>query len=322
MLDSLRFLRPGGIAIHTTEFNVSSNDNTVADGDTVIYRKRDIEDLAREDLARLMVGRDVNLSTDRATSASSAGEVLLEVTGLTAKGDRGYTALKGFDLQLRAGEIVGIAGVSGNDQRELAETIAGLRKSSSGSVKLSGVDVTSAKPSARRAQGLGYVPEERMRDGAIGQFTVAENLILVSHSDAKFSKRCFVRRADIRNHAEGLVADYGVKTPSIDTSASAISGGNIQKMILARELNAAPKVLIVAQPTRGIDIGAAEYIHERIVDARAAGAGIVVISEDLDEVLRLSDRVVVMFDGNVQGVLDRSECTMARVGVLMVGANA
>ena len=160
-----------------------------------------------------------------------------------------------------------------------------------------------------------------MRDGAIGAFSVAENLMLIDHAKPVFARRGILRRADIRTHAEKLVGDYAVKTPSVDTPAGSLSGGNIQKMIIARELHTGPKVLLVAQPTRGVDIGAAEYIHERILAARTSGAAIIVISEDLDEVLGLSDRVVVMFDGNVQGVLAREDCTIDRLGLLMAGGS-
>ncbi len=281
--------------------------------------QRPTQGATREELAHLMVGREVKLAPDK--TPVEVGANRLEVRGLTVRGDRGHMAVKGVNLQVRAGEVVGIAGVSGNGQRELAEAIAGLRKADSGIVRLDGADVTTNSPGARRIAGLGYVPEERMRDGAIGQFTVAENFLLIDHAHERFARRGMIRRDTVRQHAEQLVNDFAVKTASVDTPAATMSGGNIQKMILARELHANPKVLVVSQPTRGVDIGAAEYIHERIIAARATGAAIVVLSEDLDEVLGLADRVVVMFDGNVQGELNRLDCTIERLGLLMAGAN-
>ncbi len=276
------------------------------------------EETSREELAQMMVGRPVKLAPDK--SEVDPGEARLVISGLTVDGDRGQVAVSGIDLEVRAGEVLGIAGVSGNGQRELAEAVAGLRSVTSGSIKLDGVEVTGARPRSVRAAGLAYVPEERMRDGAVGAFTVTENLMLIDHDSERFAQFGLLKLAELRDRAADLVERFAVKTPSIDTTTRTLSGGNIQKVIMARELSSEPAVLVAAQPTRGVDIGAAEYIHERLVAQRAEGTAIVVISEDLDEVLALADRVAVMFEGRIVGMLDRQDCTVEELGLLMAGA--
>ncbi len=271
----------------------------------------------RQILAELMVGRDVSFVPDKAPREPA--EVLLAIRNLTVAGDRGLNAVNGLNLEVRAGEIVGIAGVSGNGQREFAEAVAGMRDIESGTIELSGVDIAGAGPSIARANGLGYVPEERMHEGMIGAFTVAENLILVHHDEDEFSNRGMLRFPAIRRHAERLVEEYAIKTPSIDTHGSSLSGGNIQKMIMARELDAEPAVLLAAQPTRGVDIGAAEYIHSRLIAQRDAGVAVLMISEDLDEVLAVADRIAVMYEGEITGIVDAGEAKREDIGLLMAG---
>jgi simple sugar transport system ATP-binding protein len=211
--------------------------------------------------------------------------------------------------------------VSGNGQRELAEAIAGLRPLERGAVEIGGVDVTGASPREIRRRRFAYVPEERMREGAIGEFTVSENLVLVEHRDGRFSKRGFLRLGEIRRRSNQLVDEFTVKTPSIDTACAALSGGNIQKMIMARELSGGPMVILAAQPTRGVDVGAAEYIHRRLIEARDSGAAVVVISEDLDELLGLADRILVMYEGKVAGIVDAAGADRTAIGLLMAGAH-
>lgn len=273
---------------------------------------------SKKELARLMVGRDVKLEPDR--SEVEPGEPLLVITDLHAAGDKGKDAVSGINLQVKSGEIVGIAGVSGNGQRELAETISGLRKIKSGTITINGSKLLLSSPKAARQSGLSYVPEERMRDGAIGEFSVSDNLILLDHGSEKFcTKTGFLRFKTIYEHCKKLIKEYDVKTPDLDTPAKNLSGGNIQKLILARELSGNPKVLIASQPTRGVDIGAAEYIHQRLTEQRTAGTATVVISEDLDEVLALSDRIAVMFDGKIIGIVDREHATREDIGLMMAG---
>ncbi len=271
----------------------------------------------RHDLAHLMVGRAVKLAPDK--EHVEVGESLLSIKDLYVTGDRGRQAVQGLSLEVKSGEILGIAGISGNGQRELAEAIAGLRTPQSGKITISHHDTTFSKPGEIREVGLSYVPEERMKDGAVGEFDVKENMILLNHNKAPFCKKGFLNFRHIRQHSEELVKEYAVKTPSIDSTTKNLSGGNIQKLIMARELSANPKVLLASQPTRGVDIGAAEYIHERISQQRQRGTASVVISEDLDEVMALSDRIVVMFDGKIMGIVDRKDATRESIGLMMTG---
>ena len=275
----------------------------------------------REMLASMMVGRSVRLAPDK--PPLEPGRTRLNIRDLTVMGDRGLPALENLDLQVREGEILGIAGVSGNGQRELAESIAGLRKPVSGSIEVDDTDVAGRKPSAVRAAGLAYVPEERERDGAIGAFTVSENLILVNHDQPPMSRRGFLRNGEIRARGQQLVDDYSVVTPGLDVPASNLSGGNLQKLILARELSGSPSVLVASQPTRGVDIGAAEYIHDRLIQQRGSqSVAILLISEDLDEILGLADRIVVMYEGRVVGEVSGEEADRQSIGLLMAGVAA
>lgn len=272
---------------------------------------------SREQLAELMVGRPVELV--RSVPEQDVGDARLVVDGLRVVGDRGTEAIRGVSIGVRSGEIVGVAGVSGNGQRELAEAIFGLRPIESGTVSIHGDVVEAPSPKGVRSLGLTYVPEERMRDGAIGEFTVAENLMLVEYRNPPYTKRGLLDRSAIARRCTELVRGYRVKTPTIHTLTRHLSGGNIQKVVIAREFSCDADVLVVAQPTRGVDIGAAEYIHERLLDQRAAGAAILLISEDLDEVMQLSDRIVVLLEGEVMGEVARGEATVNEIGLLMSG---
>ncbi len=273
---------------------------------------------SREQLAEMMVGRAVKLTPDR--PPVDAGVPRLVIRDLRVSGDRGTGAVEGVDLDVCGGEIVGIAGVSGNGQRELAEAVAGLRPTQAGShIMLNDTDIARCDTRTRRDLGLGYVSEERMTDGAIAEFSVRENLILVDHGAEKFTKRGLLNFKAIREQSEALVKRFAVKTPSIDTPAASLSGGNIQKVILARELSAEPTVMVVAQPTRGVDIGSAEYIHSQLIAQRGVGTATLLIPEDLDEVIGLSDRIAVMFEGKVVAVIPSEEAERDKIGLLMAG---
>jgi ABC-type uncharacterized transport system ATPase subunit len=277
-------------------------------------------DTSRRDLANMMVGHEV-AQVERPTEVRG-GDVRLIVEGLCVRGDRGGDAVRGVDLEVRSGEIVGIAGVSGNGQRELAEAIAGLRSPRAGSIHLEGNALDGRGPAEIRKAGLGHVPEERMRDGVIGDFTVADNLMLVDSRSPTFTRGGFLRSHAIRRHCSELVSAFGIKTPGLETPTRNLSGGNIQKLILARELSGRPRVLLVAQPTRGVDVGAAEYIHRRLIEQRESGTAILIISEDLDEALALSDRILVMYEGSIIGEVDPRTTTRETLGLMMAGVPA
>jgi len=275
---------------------------------------------SREKLAQLMVGRPVELT--RTVVKQNPGQAQLTVEGLDVRGDRGTLAVKELSVTVRSGEIVGVAGVSGNGQRELAEAIFGLRPIESGTVQIGLKPVSVPTPKNVRSMGLSYVPEERMRDGAIGDFTVAENLMLVDYCIEPYTQHGLLNRQAIEDRCTDLIAEYRVKTPSTETPTRHLSGGNIQKVVIAREFSCDASALVVAQPTRGVDIGAAEYIHERLLRQRADGAGILLISEDLDEVMELSDRIIVLLEGEIMGEVARGDFDINTIGLLMSGVTA
>jgi len=278
---------------------------------------RPTAEVTRAELVKMMVGRDIAEPAPR--QAQGGGPSRLSVRGLHAAGDRGTEALRGIDLEIVAGEIVGLAGVSGNGQRELAECLAGMRKAAAGKVLLAGRDITGASARQRADAGLAYIPEERMRDGAIREFTVKENLFLHDHSSPPYARGGFLRFGRMEEHARELVEEFKVKTPSLDTPLRNLSGGNIQKLIMARELSRRPAVLIAAQPTRGVDISATAYIHQQLLSRRDAGMAILLVSEDLDEIRALSDRIAVMYEGRITGVLPRGQATAEQIGLMMAG---
>ena len=274
---------------------------------------------SRERLVEMMVGHQV--AAEESPPKGVPGPARLVVRDLRVMSDRGTDAVRGVSFEVCSGELVGIAGVAGNGQRELAEAIAGLRSPTSGSIRLNEAELAGHGPAAIRAAGLGYVPEERMRDGVVPDFSVAENLLLVDYGSSEFSRLGFLRARAIRRHCQELVSAFNVKTPSLDTPVRSLSGGNIQKAIMARELSGQPQVLLVAQPTRGIDISASMYIHQRLVAQRDSGTAAVIISEDLDEVMTLSDRILVMYEGAIIGSADPRTATREEIGMLMAGVH-
>jgi general nucleoside transport system ATP-binding protein len=276
-------------------------------------------DVDRRRLARMMVGRDVQFQLERATV--QPGEVRLSIHGLSALNDQGLPALRQVSLEVRAGEIVGLAGVSGNGQRELAEVVAGLRPVSGGEVLLAGQPITHAPVAKRLRAGLAFIPEERMRHGIIGAFSVAENAILQTHGDSDFTNGPLLKFNAIARHTRGLIQRFNIKAPSDQTPAKNLSGGNIQKLILARELSRHPRLLIAAQPTRGVDISATEYIHSVLLQERSEQVAILLISEDLDEILALSDRIAVMYEGQIVGILNHDQADAEMLGLMMAGAH-
>ncbi|MFN2186998.1 MAG: ABC transporter ATP-binding protein [Anaerolineae bacterium] len=277
----------------------------------------EIEGCTKASLAQMMVGREVIMKPYRVEL--EPGDARLVLQNLHALSNRETPALRGADLAVHSGEILGLAGVSGNGQSELAEVITGLRPLTEGKVFLDGRDVTDLKPGQRTELGMAYIPEERMKDGMIQDFTVAENMILRDHDEPPFSKRGILFLRVIAEFADKLIRSFNIKTPSRDTKVKSLSGGNIQKAVVARELSREPRVLIAAQPTRGVDIGATEYIHALLLEQRQKGLAILLISEDLDEIMALSDRIAVIYEGQIMGVVDGEKATAEQLGLLMAG---
>jgi ABC-type uncharacterized transport system ATPase subunit len=229
-------------------------------------------------------------------------------------------ALRDVSLSMRAGEILGIAGVSGNGQRALAEVISGVLVPDAGRMTIAGKVVSRFSPRELQALGLGRIPEDRMTTGLVTNLPLADSMVLPRIGTGAFSRNGLLRPDAIRAFAEAQIKAYDIRCPGPMTRAGALSGGNLQKALLARELAFDPKVLIVSQPTRGLDIGAARFIHEKFLDMRAKGCGIVVVGEDLEELLMLCDRIAVMYEGRIVGTLDSADATIARLGLMMTGA--
>jgi general nucleoside transport system ATP-binding protein len=272
------------------------------------------------ELAALMTGREVVLP--RNDGAAAGERVVLAVKGLRVRADRGHLAVDGLDLDVRAGEVVGLAGVSGNGQRELADALAGLRRAEDGKIELDGADVSRASPREIIRRGMGYVPEDRHHEGIVPSLSVKENLVLKDFAEARFSRAGLLRVAAVERNARELRERFDIRCSSTSAAAGTLSGGNIQKVILARELARGPKALVAVYPTRGVDLGAAGFIHGQLLALRARGAGILLVSEELEEIMNLSDRIAVICAGRITGVVPAREATRERLGLLMAGAAA
>jgi len=271
----------------------------------------------RESLAEMMVGREVLLTVVK--EEARPGEPVLQVNGLRTLDDRDQVAVNNVSFEVRAGEILGIAGVQGNGQRELVEALTGLRPVEGGEVSVLGQDVTHASPRQITEIGVAYIPEDRQKHGLVLSYPVADNLVLNTYYRPPFAKRMVLNEPEIERHGRVLVQEFDIRTPSIYTKSSSLSGGNQQKTIVARELSRPIKLLIAAQPTRGLDVGSTEFIHGRLVEQRQQGVAVLLISADLDEILALSDRVAVVFEGEIVGILPIADATRERVGLLMAG---
>ncbi|MCK4831984.1 MAG: ABC transporter ATP-binding protein [Anaerolineales bacterium] len=271
----------------------------------------------RESLAEMMVGREVLLTVVK--EQARPGEPVLRVNGLRTLDDRDQVAVNDVSFEVRAGEILGIAGVQGNGQRELVEALTGLRSVDGGEVSVLGQDVTHASPRQITEMGVAYIPEDRQKHGLVLSYPVADNLVLNTYYRPPFAKRMVLNEPEIERHGRALVQEFDIRTPSVYTTSSSLSGGNQQKAIVARELSRPIKLLVAAQPTRGLDVGSTEFIHNRLVEQRRQGVAVLLISADLDEILSLSDRVVVVFEGEIVGTLPIADATRERVGLLMAG---
>jgi simple sugar transport system ATP-binding protein len=269
-------------------------------------------------LATMMVGHDVQLVVDK--DVVDPGEPVLEVSDLRVSDDRGQQAVDGVSFNVRAREILAVAGVQGNGQTELIEAICGMRRPDAGTVRLDGTDVTGLGPDHLFPRGLAHVPEDRQRDGLVSTFPVASNLVLNQLRDRPFSRRGRIDRRAVRDHAGRLVDEFDVRTPSVDAAVSTLSGGNQQKVIIAREFFHGRRLLVLSQPTRGLDVGSIQYIHRQIVAKRDEGTAVLLNSSELDEVLALADRIAVIYRGRLVGMVDRADASRDLIGLLMAGA--
>jgi simple sugar transport system ATP-binding protein len=297
----------------------------VADRITVLRRGRNVATVAKAkttqgELARMMIGQD--LPQAAAPGDLEPGPPVLRLEAVEAADDRGLPALGGVELEVRAGEILGLAGVAGNGQLALAEVVVGLRSLSGGRVLFEGQDVSRWSIPRRIAAGIGYCPENRMRHGVAPALSIAENLIAKSYHGAPVAGRFFLNRRGARHAAEELAKRFDIRGADLEAPVASLSGGNVQKVVLAREISADPRLLIAAQPTRGLDVGAAEATRRLLIEQRNAGRAVLVISEDLDELVRISDRVAVIYEGRIMGTFSAHEVDEEEVGLLMAGRAA
>ena len=293
---------------------------SVADTVTVLRGGRNagdffVKEAAESELVKCMVGRELHLTEGR--PASRRGRVVLDVRDLSVRGDRGNRALNNISLFVREGEILGIAGVSGNGQEELADALCGLRTPESGQILLDGRPMRAGVPDAAFRVGTGYIPADRHREGLVLDMTVEENLILKNLST--FSRFGFLKMEAIRKNAERLIEQFAIKTPSPAAKVQGLSGGNQQKIVAAREIEAGRRLLVAVQPTRGLDLGAADHVHRTLLEERDRGKALLLVSTELSEVLKLADRIAVIFRGEILGEFPRNEASVEKIGTLLAG---
>jgi simple sugar transport system ATP-binding protein len=292
----------------------------VADRITVLRLGRvagtaDPRTATQQSLANLMVGRDVVFEVDKGPAHPTVP--ILRVRGLEVDDDRGSQTVRGLDLEVRAGEIFGVAGVEGNGQRELVEALTGIRAIGGGTVEIAGTDVTGWSPRAITELGVGHVPEDRGKHGLVSTFSIADNLVLNRYHHAPFSRRFLRQDGPILEQARELVQRFDVRARAVTDPVSTLSGGNQQKVIIARELSGEPRLLFAAQPTRGLDVGSIEFIHRRLIELRDQGCAVLLVSAELDEILALSDRIGVLYRGALVGTFERPAATREHLGLLM-----
>ncbi len=283
-----------------------------------IVGETSISSVDKKDLARMMVGREVIFSFDK--EKITPGEPVLEVSSLSVKNDRGLEAVKGMSFTVRRNEIFAIAGVSGNGQKELIEAITGLRKVLKGEIRVEGRDISNRNARTASDFGITHVPEERMRLGISPNLLLFDNAVLKRHHRPPFSNALFLDYGTIKDHAKTVVKDFNVDTPSVSTAVKNLSGGNIQKLILGREISTDHLLLIAAHPTYGLDVGATEFIRNQLLERRKAGGAVLLVSEDLEEIYELADRIAVVFAGEIMGVAEPSELPIADIGLMMAGS--
>jgi len=275
-------------------------------------------DTDRAELARLMVGREVLFRVEK--GAVTAGAQVLQIVDLAASNDMGLPALRGVSFSIAAGEILGIAGVAGNGQRELAEVITGLRPAMGGSVTICDRDMTNCSPAKFINQGASHIPEDRLGTGSVANLAVSDNVILKGYHRSPLARGPFLDRGAIGTFTDGLIATYDIDTPGRQTAVKLLSGGNLQKTIIAREIAARPRLMVAMYPTRGLDVGATEMVHRILLEQRAQGAAILLVSEDVDELLQLADRIAVMYEGRIMGIVPAEEARREEIGLMMAGS--
>ncbi len=296
----------------------------VCDRCTVIRKGKgigtvNVSETNQNELANLMVGREVVFKTEK--KPAEPKQDVLEIKDLIVKDSRGISAVNGLDLTVRSGEIVGIAGVDGNGQSELIEAITGLRKSESGSVKVNGKEIINFSPRKIFESGVGHIPQDRHKHGLVLNYPIAENMVLQTYYKPPFSKHGILNFKAIYDKARKLISEFDVRTPSEYTLARSLSGGNQQKAIIGREIDRDPDLLIAAQPTRGLDVGAIEFIHKRLIEQRDHGKAVLLLSFELDEIMNISDRIAVIYEGRIVAVVNPKETTEQELGLLMAGSS-
>ena len=274
----------------------------------------------QEELAVMMVGREVTLGAEG--SEKLAGKMVLELKDVYASGERGTRGLKGLSLSLNSGEILGIAGVAGNGQTEIAELLAGLLKAKGGTVVVNGDDMSHADPDALIRAGVGVIPEDRKGSGLVMEFSIADNLLLEMRSVSPYSNRSILNQKEIRSRAESLAKEFSITTPDVSLPAYTLSGGNLQRLLLAKILSRRPKVLVACQPTAGLDVGATQFIWSVLRNQRSEGVGILLISSDLAEIVSLSDRVACLYEGSIVGTLESEGASIDKIGLMIGGVKA
>ncbi|MGB9694795.1 MAG: ABC transporter ATP-binding protein [Caldisericaceae bacterium] len=324
LFNTLNLLKREGKSVvfisHKMEEVMEISDRIVILRNGVVTGERKKEETNRLELARLMVGKDV-IDALRGEKCE-AGNAIFKVSSLSAFNDKGIVALNDVSFDIRKGEIVGLAGVSGNGQKELEDIICGVRKAEKGNIYIDGEDITGKTPKELIQLGIGRIPEDRMEDGLILDAPLLENLVIEYYDKQPISKGMLIDYRQMEALASKLVVEYNIKASSVYDLTRTLSGGNLQKVILARVLSRDPKMIVASQPTRGLDVGATEYIHEKLLQAKSDGAAVLLISEDLNEILHLSDRIMVIYEGRIMGIIDR-ECenvSVEKIGLMMAGS--
>jgi simple sugar transport system ATP-binding protein len=283
-----------------------------------VVARLETKDTNPSELAEKMVGKEI-LGKNEPPAEQSSDEMVLEIRQVSARNDKGVLSLDNVSLSLKAGEILGIAGVAGNGQTELAEILTGMRKVTAGKVLVQGTDLTNAPPREMIEHGVGHIPEDRMGSGLLLDMSVAENLVLEVRNDPRFEKKYMIDDEQVHLNAKRLVEEYSISCAGVDAPARTLSGGNMQKTILAKILSRNPKVLIAVQPTSGLDVGATEFINEKLKEQKNLGVGILLISGDLNEIMALSDRIAIIFEGKIMGIMPATEAKLEKIGLMMGG---